>query len=115
MAQKMAEVALNYNSQEEFMAAEYEAGMTVEEKLIEQTGVIGEKIEIGGFKTLEAPFVGSYIHGNKIGALVGLSASIDAAAEVSKNVSMQVASMGCLLYTSPSPRDKRQSRMPSSA
>ena len=25
------------------------------------------------------------------------------------------ASKGCLLYTSPSPRDKRQSRMPSSA
>ena len=25
------------------------------------------------------------------------------------------ADMGCLLYTSPSPRDKRQSRMPSSA
>ena len=25
------------------------------------------------------------------------------------------ASTGCLLYTSPSPRDKRQSRMPSSA
>ena len=24
-------------------------------------------------------------------------------------------SLGCLLYTSPSPRDKRQSRMPSSA
>ena len=26
-----------------------------------------------------------------------------------------VKTMGCLLYTSPSPRDKRQSRMPSSA
>ena len=26
-----------------------------------------------------------------------------------------VGSNGCLLYTSPSPRDKRQSRMPSSA
>ena len=26
-----------------------------------------------------------------------------------------VVSKGCLLYTSPSPRDKRQSRMPSSA
>ena len=25
------------------------------------------------------------------------------------------ATIGCLLYTSPSPRDKRQSRMPSSA
>ena len=27
----------------------------------------------------------------------------------------QLDAMGCLLYTSPSPRDKRQSRMPSSA
>ena len=27
----------------------------------------------------------------------------------------EVYSMACLLYTSPSPRDKRQSRMPSSA
>ena len=28
---------------------------------------------------------------------------------------VRVAGHGCLLYTSPSPRDKRQSRMPSSA
>ena len=27
----------------------------------------------------------------------------------------EIAAGGCLLYTSPSPRDKRQSRMPSSA
>ncbi len=94
MANKMADVALNYNSKEEFLAAEYEGGLTVQEKLIEQTGVIGEKIEIGGYKILEAPFVGSYIHGNKIGALVGLSTAIDGAAELAKSVSMQVASMG---------------------
>ena len=94
MANKMAEVALNCNSKDEFLAAEYESGITVSEKLIEQTGVIGEKIEIGGFKTFEAPFVGSYIHGNKIGALVGLSTAIDGGAELAKSVSMQVASMG---------------------
>lgn len=94
MAHQMAEVALGTSTKEEFLAAEYEAGMTVQEKLTEQTGVIGEKIEIGGFKTLEAPFIGSYIHGNKIGALVGLSGSSDTAAEVGKSVSMQVASMG---------------------
>ena len=29
--------------------------------------------------------------------------------------SVNLRAMGCLLYTSPSPRDKRQSRMPSSA
>ena len=34
----------------------------VSEKLTEQTGVIGEKLEIGALKILEAPFVGSYIH-----------------------------------------------------
>ncbi len=93
MARQMADIALGTNSKEEFLAADFE-GMTVAEKLIEQTGVIGEKIEIGGFETLEAPFVGSYVHGNKIGALVGLSAAIDTSAEVAKAVSMQVASMG---------------------
>ena len=30
-------------------------------------------------------------------------------------VSVMTQNIGCLLYTSPSPRDKRQSRMPSSA
>ncbi len=93
LANQMGDIALGTNSKEEFLAASFE-GMTVAEKLIEQTGVIGEKIEIGGFKTLEAPFVGSYVHGNKIGALVGLSAATDASAEVAKSVSMQVASMG---------------------
>ena len=96
MAQKMADIALQsgVQSKEDFLNTEFENGLTVQEKLTEQTGVIGEKIEIGGYKTLEAPFVGSYIHGNKIGALVGLSDAIENAAEVAKNVSMQVASMG---------------------
>ena len=31
------------------------------------------------------------------------------------SVKAPALSVGCLLYTSPSPRDKRQSRMPSSA
>jgi len=45
-------------------------------------------------KTLKAPFVGSYIHaGNKIASLVGLSGTVDNAAEVAKNVAMQVAAM----------------------
>ena len=34
---------------------------------------------------------------------------------VKLNVDGQHENIGCLLYTSPSPRDKRQSRMPSSA
>ena len=94
MANQMAEVAIGCETKEEFLAAKYDEKFTVEEKLIEQTGVIGEKIEIGGFKTLKAPFIGTYIHGNKIGALVGLSTPIEGGAEIAKSVSMQVASMG---------------------
>ena len=93
MANKLGDVALDCNSKDEFLAASFE-GMTVGEKLIEQTGVIGEKLEIGGFEVLEAPFVGSYVHGNKIGALTGLSKATDSAEETAKSVSMQVASMG---------------------
>ena len=37
------------------------------------------------------------------------------AALISKVVVFPAGDLGCLLYTSPSPRDKRQSRMPSSA
>ncbi|AXT61238.1 elongation factor Ts [Aquimarina sp. AD10] len=93
LAKELAELALNTNTKDEFLAADFN-GMTVQEKLTEQTGVIGEKIEIGDFKVLEAPFVGAYVHGNKIGALTGLSTAIDSAETLAKDISMQVASMG---------------------
>lgn len=93
LANRMAEIALNCSDKEGLMKADID-GLTVEEKLIEQTGVIGEKIEIGAFEVLEAPFVGGYIHaGNKIASLVGLSANVGGAGEVAKDVSMQVAAM----------------------
>ena len=93
MANKFADLALGYNDKESFLNADFD-GMTVAEKLIEQTGVIGEKVQLNDFKKLSAPFVGSYIHGNKIAALVGLNTPSDNAAAVSKDVAMQVASMG---------------------
>ncbi len=56
--------------------------------------MIGEKIEIGAFEKLDAPFVGSYIHaGNKIATLVGLSSPVEGAANAAKDVAMQVAAM----------------------
>ena len=93
LAQDLAELALSFENKEDFLSANYE-GMSVQEKLTEQTGVIGEKIEIGAFETLSAPFVGSYIHaGNKIATLVGLSANESGSAEAAKDVAMQVAAM----------------------
>ncbi|MAT90082.1 MAG: elongation factor Ts [Flavobacteriaceae bacterium] len=93
LAHDLATVALEAGSKDAFLAADYN-GMTVQEKLTEQTGVIGEKIEIGAFETLEAPFVGSYIHaGNKIAVLTGLSQNAEGAAEAAKDVAMQAAAM----------------------
>lgn len=93
LAQDFAQLALEHSSKEGFLKADYK-GLTVEEKLIEQTGVIGEKIEIGDFRKLEAPFVGSYIHaGNKIATLVGLSENVSGAETIAKDVAMQVAAM----------------------
>jgi len=93
LANELAEVALNYNTKEEFLAADFN-GITVAEKLIEQTGVIGEKLDINAFSKLEAPYVGSYVHINKIAALVSLSSKVDNAEVLVKDLAMQVASMG---------------------
>jgi elongation factor Ts len=68
--------------------------MTVAEKLIEQTGVIGEKIEISAFERVDSSFVGSYVHVGKIAAIVGLTSNVEGAIELTKDIAMQVASMG---------------------
>ena len=93
LSNQLADVALAHDSLDSFLAADFN-GMSVTDKLTEQTGVIGEKIEIGGFERLEGAFIGSYIHaGNKIATLTSLSAVVDGAAEAAKNVAMQVAAM----------------------
>lgn len=94
LAKELAEKAINFNTKEDFLASPFNDSMTVAEKLIEQTGVIGEKIEIGGFEVLEGAYVGAYVHVNKIAALTALSEKIDKSEELAKDVSMQVASMG---------------------
>ena len=93
LAKELVEKAINFSTKEEFLASDFN-GITVAEKLIEQTGVIGEKIEIGGFEILEGAFVGSYVHVNKIAALTAISSAIDNAETLTKDISMQVASMG---------------------
>ena len=93
LAHELAEQAMFYATKEEFLASDFH-GQTVHDKLIEQTGVIGEKIEIGAFERMQGTFLGAYIHaGNKIAAITALSANVEGADEVAKAVSMQVAAM----------------------
>jgi elongation factor Ts len=93
LAKDIAGVALNTMPAdlEALKAAKFDDKLTVEEKLTEQTGVIGEKIDLSVYEKMEAPFIGSYIHmGNKIGTLVALN---EEAVEAAKNVAMQAAAM----------------------
>ena len=93
LAGQFADIALNQTSKEEFLAADF-GGMTVADKLVEQTGVIGEKLDITSFERIEAAYVGSYTHIGKIAAIVGLTAVVDNADVLTKDLAMQIASMG---------------------
>lgn len=93
LASDFGDIALNFDNKEDFLAADF-GGMTVAEKLVEQTGVIGEKLDINAFEVVEAAYVGSYVHINKIAAIVGLSAKVDNVETLGKDLAMQAASMG---------------------
>lgn len=68
--------------------------ITLGDKVSEQVGVIGEKIELSAYEQLEADLVAPYIHmGNKAGVIVGLNKAGDAAYEAGRDVAMQVAAM----------------------
>jgi elongation factor Ts len=68
-------------------------GRSIEAQVTEQTGVIGEKIELSYFSKINAETVIGYIHpGNKLATLVGFNkAGVDV--QVTKDVAMQVAAM----------------------
>ena len=93
LASQFADIALNHKDKDSFMSADF-GGMTVAEKLIEQTGVIGEKLDISSFERIEANYVGSYTHGVKIAVLVGFDNTVEKVDILAKDLAMQVASMG---------------------
>ena len=68
-------------------------GGTVEGKVIELLGVIGEKLDLSYYEKIEAAHVQAYIHpGSRLATLVGFSkAGLDM--QVYKDVAMQVAAM----------------------
>ena len=93
LAHRIAEIGLTCNSKEDLLKASL-GEMSVEEKLIEQTGVIGEKIQINDFARIDANYVGTYIHaGNKISSLVGFSDKADNIEVAGKDIAMQIAAM----------------------
>lgn len=68
-------------------------GTTVEEKVVEHIGIIGEKLDLSYYGKVDAPHVQAYVHpGNRLATLVGFNkAGVDL--QVYKDIAMQVAAM----------------------
>jgi elongation factor Ts len=93
-AESMAEIALSKNPAniDELKALSYNNDITVGDKLMEQVGKIGEKIDVGYYAGIQAEQVVSYIHpGNRLAVAIGFN--MEVSEEASKNIAMQAAAM----------------------
>lgn len=88
-------VAKSPKSIDELKVLSYDGKVSIAEKIIEQVGKIGEKIELSAYEVVEAAKVVAYNHpGNKLATIVGFNkdnaTNLDT---VTKDVAMQVAAM----------------------
>ncbi len=95
LAKEFAQIALDtFPANLEALLSQPYQNITIGEKVSEQVGVIGEKIELADYQRLEAPQVVSYIHmGFKAGVLLGLNKADAQYKDAGKDVAMQVAAM----------------------
>jgi len=99
-ARGIAEIALKNlpENLDGLLALPYDGSISVGEKITEQTGVTGEKMEVSYYAKLETAAgqgqVLPYIHmGNRAGVIVALNLEGPDYIEPGKNVAMQIAAM----------------------
>lgn len=81
-------------SAEELLGLKYDDKLTVADKITEQIGVIGEKLEVTGYGLLKGDAVVAYNHpGNQLATLVAVNNNGGEAVEAGRQVAMQVAAM----------------------
>ncbi len=82
---------------EDLLALPYDARLSVGEKITEQIGVVGEKLEISSYGVVNASKVVAYNHpGNQLASLVGLNSGSEASEVAGLQIAMQVAAMAPL-------------------
>jgi elongation factor Ts len=94
LADSILETALNSDATSVDAILELELnGVAIKDVIIEQIGVIGEKIEIAEYSVIAAETVVPYIHpGNQLSVIVGFNQT-DFDTQAGKDVAMQVAAM----------------------
>lgn len=94
-ATQLADIALNNRPEnlEALLALELD-GVAISERVAEQVGRIGEKIELAQYEHIGSSQVAAYIHtGYKAGVLVAINQENAEAFEAAKSIAMQVAAM----------------------
>ena len=94
--QSMVDIAIasKPSDVEAMMNLAYNDKLSVGEKIIEQVGVVGEKLQISEIELLSADAVVAYNHpGNQLATIVALNSGSDSAFDAGKVVAMQVAAM----------------------
>jgi len=95
-AHQVADLALTYKPKDANALKALEmGGLPLSERLIEQVGKIGEKIDVTRYEIVEGNNIVPYIHaGNRLGVLVSLSANATESNIVAgKDVAMQIAAL----------------------
>jgi elongation factor Ts len=95
LAKSFAQIALDNMPAdlEALLACSYDS-ITIGDKVTEQVGVIGEKIEIADYQSLKGEMVVPYIHmGYRAGVIVQLNMANPVFESAGKDVAMQIAAM----------------------
>ncbi len=97
LGQSILEAAFLYQptTPEDLLSLTVEGNCTIQERITELVGKIGEKVAITNYTTLSSATVVPYMHtGSKLGVLVGLEGSHGKQViEAGKDVAMQIAAM----------------------
>ncbi len=97
--QSLMDIALSNrpSTTEEMKALKFDDKLSVEEKIVEHIGVIGEKLVLSNYSLISADKVVAYNHpGNQLATIVALNSGSEVAEDAGKQVAMQVAAMNPL-------------------
>lgn len=89
----LSKQSLSFNSKIDFLSSSYNEYGSIQEMIVNQMGVVGEKLELKIFEKINSPFVMNYTHNtNKIATLVGFSNKVNDI-YVAKDIAMHVTAM----------------------
>lgn len=96
VAKSILDIALNEKpaTVEDLKGLKFNDSLTIAEKITEEVGKIGEKIDLGEMASVSSDKVIAYNHpGYKTAAIVAMNKNTDGVEEAGKNVAMQIAAM----------------------